>query len=225
MANRRFTSQFSFSFEKQPVRLMGNITQSSTAGVAASRAIGGVTSTAILMGSAGNSITIAYVAGGTAGSEVVTVTGNAISVSIEAGVSSITQVRTAINASAAAALLVLASGTSASTVAAQTALPLQNGADATFSIVGLQGVSVSQTATGVYKILLPNTYKALIGFSAILKRAAAVDLMPQIVSEDVAAAKTIYVRMQAAATATNMAQNDVLFVSIELRNSSGLDNA
>lgn len=51
-------------------------------------------------------ISIAYTGSGTAGSEVVTVTGSAISVQIESGVSTISQIKTAILASAAAAALV-----------------------------------------------------------------------------------------------------------------------
>jgi len=55
---------------------------------------------------AGNSITIAYTAGGTAGSEVVTVVGPAISVSIDTAVSTATQIKAAIDASLAAQELV-----------------------------------------------------------------------------------------------------------------------
>lgn len=51
-------------------------------------------------------ITIAYITGGTAGSEVVTVTGPAISVQIQSGVSTATQVLAALNASVAALALI-----------------------------------------------------------------------------------------------------------------------
>lgn len=51
-------------------------------------------------------VTITYTAGGTAGSEVVTLVGTAISVQIESGVSTATQVRTAVLASVTAAALV-----------------------------------------------------------------------------------------------------------------------
>lgn len=89
---------------------------------AAAQTKGGVTITAVSgLGASGNSITLAYTGGATAGAEVVTVVGNAISVQIENGVSTITQVRTAINASPAAAALVLATGTSATVVATATA--------------------------------------------------------------------------------------------------------
>lgn len=95
---------------------------------AASLTLGGVTYTATAnQGAGGNAITVAYTAGGTAGSEVVTVTGNAISVQIQSGTSTITQVRTAVNASTAAAALVTATGTSATTVSTASATPLASG--------------------------------------------------------------------------------------------------
>lgn len=88
---------------------------------AAAQTKGGVTITAVAdLGASGNNITLTYTTGATAGAEVVTVSGTAISVQIESTVSTITQVRTAINASAAAAALVLATGTSGTTVTAAT---------------------------------------------------------------------------------------------------------
>lgn len=97
---------------------------------AASLIVQDLTYTAVAdLGSGGNSITIAYVAGGTAGTEVVTVTGNAISVSIEDGVSTATQIRTKINASAAAVALVSCaiSGTGSTVQVAATATALAGG--------------------------------------------------------------------------------------------------
>lgn len=82
---------------------------------------GGVTITAVAgLGAAGNLISLTYTGGATAGAEVVTVVDNAISVQIESGVSTITQVRTAINAAPAAAALVLATGTSGTAVSTAT---------------------------------------------------------------------------------------------------------
>lgn len=88
---------------------------------------GGVTYTAVATDNTGNLITVAYTGGATAGSEVVTVVGNAISVQIESGVSTITQVRTAVNAAAPAAALVTATGTSGTAVTTATASPLTGG--------------------------------------------------------------------------------------------------
>lgn len=95
--------------------------------IAASAVKGGVTITADALGAGGNAITVAYTAGATAGAEVVSVIGSAISVQIEGGVSTITQVRTAINADATAAALVTATGTSATVVAVAAATALAGG--------------------------------------------------------------------------------------------------
>lgn len=76
--------------------------------IAASKVVQDITYTAALKGEKGNSIQIDYTAGGTAGSEIVTVTGNLISVQIESGVSTATQVLAAINGSAAALALISA---------------------------------------------------------------------------------------------------------------------
>lgn len=65
-----------------------------------------LTFTADVAGQAGNNISIDYTPGGTAGAEAVTVVGNAISVQIETGVSTATQVKAAIDGSAPAAALV-----------------------------------------------------------------------------------------------------------------------
>lgn len=88
---------------------------------------GGVTYTAVATDNTGNLISVAYTGGATAGAEVVTVVGNAISVQIQSGVSTITQVRTAVNAAAPAAALVTATGTSATVVTTATASFLTGG--------------------------------------------------------------------------------------------------
>lgn len=95
---------------------------------AASATKGGVTYTAVAnLGAAGNDITVTYTGSGTAGAEEVTVVGSAISVKLQNGVSTITQVRTAVNLSAAAAALVTATGTSGTGVATATATSLSGG--------------------------------------------------------------------------------------------------
>lgn len=95
---------------------------------AASKVTQGLTLTAVAnLGASGNSITIAFTGGGTAGAEVVTVIGNAISVQIQSGTSTVTQVRTALQASPAATALVTTTGTSASTVSTAGATNLLGG--------------------------------------------------------------------------------------------------
>ncbi len=68
---------------------------------------------AIALGVSGNSITMRYTTGGTAGSEVVTVVSNAISVQIQSGTSTATQIKAAIDGygPAAALIAVTISGT------------------------------------------------------------------------------------------------------------------
>lgn len=88
-------------------------------------------------GSAGNLITLEYTAGGTAGSEIVTVTGNAISVLIQSGVSTAQQVANALTGSAPARALVTAFyllGTTAQT-APFAATNLSGGIDSTNNII------------------------------------------------------------------------------------------
>lgn len=99
-------------------------------GVKAFRAIQEITYTAVKAGSQGNSITIAYTTGATAGSEVVTVNGNAISIQISDGVSTATQVKAAFDLSAAAVALATAAitGTAGNAQEAFAALALQTGA-------------------------------------------------------------------------------------------------
>lgn len=83
---------------------MDNVTP--YAGVNSSVVIQDLTYTAALPGTAYDAVTIAYTAGGTAGSEVVTVLGTAISVQIDSGVSTATQVKAAIDGSLSALALV-----------------------------------------------------------------------------------------------------------------------
>jgi hypothetical protein len=66
-------------------------------------------------GTAGNSITVSYTTGGTAGSEVVTVSGTAISIKIQSGTSTASQVLAAFNNSAPALALCSASITGVNT--------------------------------------------------------------------------------------------------------------
>lgn len=220
MANRRLT-QFMYSPELMPVKLIGSFEQSGATGAFSTLVDNGITWTAVTMGVAGDSITVALVAGGTAGAEVVTVSGTAISVQIESGVSTRTQVLTAVQASVAASALVgisVASGGTAATLLAAT--PLAGGADTSFVSVA-KNFEISQTGTGIFKLTLEDNYKALLGASIMLYRpSAAVDRTFQLSSVDVSSAKEIYFRSLAAATLSNLADDDVLYVELTLRNSS-----
>lgn len=212
-----------YSMERQPVNLMGSSSPGSV-GAFASKTTQILVLTAVTMGSAGNSITIAFTGGGTAGAEVVSVSNLAISVRIESGVSTVTQVRTALNASPAAAALVSTVGTNAATVVSAAALPLLGGADTAFTSVGMKGMTMSQIGTGIYKISIADPYAALLSAQIMLGRSSAVDLKAQIKSVNTLATgsnpQSIIFRIIAVATETNLASGDIMYIDIKLRNSS-----
>lgn len=216
MANRMFQNFFS-TMVRGYVHLAGKI--SLTTAVKASKVTQGLTVTAASFGSAGNSITVAFTGGATAGAEVVTVSGKAISVQVEDGVSTVTQVRTAMNAAAACAALVATTGTNTSKVAVASALPLLGGVDGV-SACAVNGVSCARTGVGQYTVTLEDPYTALESCQLTLKAATPVDLVPQVLSDDVASAKTIVFSLLAGATPTEVAADAVVNFSAVLRNSS-----
>lgn len=219
MANRYFPSQFLYSFNRMLTAIQGSI--SIVQQVKATLVNQGVTLTAVAFGSSGNSITYAITGGGTAGSEVVTVVGNAISIQIESGVSTVTQVRTALNASVAAAALILASGTSGSAVSSPLSATALSGGVNGVSSFSAPGVStITQTAVGQFTITLSDTYPSLVSAHFGVMKAVAQDLVPQMVSYDVLSAKTVVVKLLTGATPTDPTAAMTLFFSIFLRNSS-----
>lgn len=199
---------------------MAGISQSGSPGSFASLVNGGITWTADRMGTEGNAISIAIVAGGTAGAEVVSVSGNAISVQIQSGVSTRTQVETAVNASVAASALISISVTSGGTAASLLAATnLAGGVDTVFSS-NSNSISLDQTSAGVYEISIPDAYAALLSAQIMIQKASAADLQPQLASVDVSSAKKISFRLLAGATPTSLASGDVLYIELVLRNSS-----
>lgn len=219
MANRLFPSQFLYSFVRMPVAIMGavNLVQQ----VKAVKVTQGLTLTAVAFGTSGNSITIAFTGGGTAGAEVVTVVGNAISVQIESGVSTVTQVRTALQAAAPATALVVTTGTSGSAVVTASALPLLGGIDGVVSGQIIPGVSsVVQTGVGELTITMQDNYNALVSASFCMLAATAQDLVPQMKSQDVSSAKTVVVRLLTGATPTDPTAAQTLYFQLMMRNSS-----
>lgn len=98
----------------------------------------------------GNSITVAYTTGGTAGSEVVTVSGAAISVQIASGVSTATQVNTALTAagSPVSALVTHSvTGTGSNAQVAVAATHLTGGTNSAFNLIQ---DTISITADGFF---------------------------------------------------------------------------
>lgn len=102
-------------------------------GTAATLVADNITYTANDSGTIGNSVSIALVAGGTAGAEVVSIVGVAISVQIASGVSTKAQVVAALTASEAASALVYAATTSTGTPGLLSATFLSGGLDANLS--------------------------------------------------------------------------------------------
>jgi hypothetical protein len=84
----------------------------------------------------------------------------------------------------------------------------------------IRGASVAKTGTGLYTITLDDSYPALESAQFTLLAATAVDLVPQIVSADVVSAKTIVVRLNTGATATDPSAACQIHVALRLRNSS-----
>lgn len=109
----------------------------------ASLVVQDLTYTAVTAGFDGNDISITYTGGGTAGAEVVTVIGSSISVQIQSGVSTATQIRTAILASAPAVALVgcVVSGSGAATQVTTTETFLSGGSDTTRINIGMRLVA------------------------------------------------------------------------------------
>jgi hypothetical protein len=105
-----------------------------------------LTFTAVEGGSDGNDITIAFITGATAGAEVVTVVGSAISVSMGGGTSTATQLKTALDASAAAAALITTAIASGQGAVAQAAFAISN-------LAGGDGLNVG-------------TFDGVVGFSS-----------------------------------------------------------
>src|SRR5690606_3965737 len=98
-------------------------------GVLSSLVLQDITYTSKDLYSLGDTISVEYTVGGTAGSEVVSVVGDAISVQIESGVSTATQIKAAIDASVASSDLVTAaiSGTGSNAQTAASAGNLSGG--------------------------------------------------------------------------------------------------
>lgn len=216
MANRWMT-QFIKTFLKEHKKILLEAVLQQA--VKATKVTQGITLTAVLFGTSGNSITIAFTGGGTAGAEVVTVSGNAISVQIQSGVSTVTQVRTAINASGAAAALVAATGTSSSTVSTASAVSLTGGIDGVASFYGPGIASCVRSGVGEYTLVFQDKYVKFMGARFQLLAATAVDLVPQIKSFT-ASTKTLVLNLNAGATPTEVAAAATLYMEADFRDST-----
>lgn len=105
-----------------------NIQANSILETAATLTLQGVTYTANSgFGANGNNITIAYTTGAVAGQEIVSVVGSAITIEVQSGVSTVTQVVAALNLSPIALKYITPSGVSSSTITAVSATNLAGG--------------------------------------------------------------------------------------------------
>jgi hypothetical protein len=69
------------------------------------------------------------------------------------------------------------------------------------------GFSVARTSAGLFTITLQDKYMSLIAGDAQVQLAAAADLVAQIGNVDVSSAKTVEIRILAAAVATDISAN------------------
>jgi hypothetical protein len=133
--------------------------------------IGGVYYECVKEGTATGAVTVAYTGGGTAGSEVVTVTGNAISVQIESGVSTPTQVANAVNDSATARLVVYAEARATAAVTTVGATALAGQVDMSTTIIeGMEEYIVVDAAIKVLQKLDKDPAALMASLAAIKQR-------------------------------------------------------
>lgn len=216
MAHRRY-EQFIYSHTHKLTSIHGSFTW--TPAVAATLVTQGITMTAATAGLAGNSITLAFTGGGTAGSEVVSVVGNAISVQIETGVSTITQVVAALQASAPSQAKALATGSGATPVVTASALNLSGGLDVAIANSVYGAASIARSAAGEVTIVLQNVFNAIMSSEFQVLSATAQDIIPQVKSI-VLSTKTIVVNLNAAGTPTDPSSAIRVFVRQLFRDSS-----
>jgi len=141
-----------------------------TAAVAATIKIQDITYTAVTAGTGGNSITVAYTGGATAGAEVVSVIANAISVQIETGVSTAQQIADAIEADEDAMALISLAIDSGDNGDTQVTVAATNLAGGTAAVTGEGGFDVG-LFTGVIGIST-NTEAVAAAQAAIENRCA-----------------------------------------------------
>lgn len=220
MANRSY-KQFMYSQERMPVMLMGSFEQDGATGSAATLTDNGITYTANEFSDEGNNITVALIDGGTAGSEAVSVSGTDISVQIQDGVSTRTQVKAAIDASSEASELISVSVSSGGTAATlMAATNLAGGADTDF-IDDAKDMSIEQLSTGVYKISFQDQFFGLLSANFELLLPTAKDREVQIASQQVDDSEdpSMVIRVMSSATPTDLADNEVIYCQIMMRNS------
>lgn len=180
----------------------------------------GITLTAAQFGTVGNSVTFTVTGGATAGSETVSVSGNAISVRVESGVSTITQVATKLQASTAAVALAVTTSTGTAAVSTATVLPLAGGIDGVVSqnIIGVD--SVVQSGVGELTLTLSRAWPSHLWTKCQILKAVPQDLIPQVISSNLLTTKITKINLLTGATPTDPTAAMTLYVGIWFRDSS-----
>ncbi len=219
--SRRY-QQFFYSFTHGLVGLHGHFAMVQE--VKASLIVQDLTYTADAFGVGGNSITIQYVGDGVAGAETVNVTGSAIVVHMDPTAisgSTATQIKTAVDASVAAAALVdvSVSGTGSNVQAVAAATPLAGGISDTIanSILGVS--SITQSGVGEVTIVLQDVWKAVQSLEFQVLSATAQDLIPQVKSVNLTT-KTIVLNLLTAGTPTDPTSDITIYMRMLIRSSS-----
>lgn len=123
--------------------------------VAIQGSVGKLTFVADLAGSAGNNITVAFTGGATAGAEVVTVVGSAVSVQIETGVSTAAQIKSAIDAKTEAAALLTTTATTSGAMEVVAATSLAGGSD------GFTDSRLERNAAGTFTFTFDKPFQSI----------------------------------------------------------------
>ena len=95
-----------------------------------------------------------------------------------------------------------------------------SGAPTLVAASSLGVASISRTSAGLYVLTLQDKYMRLNHASVAIVTPTAEDIKSHVSAEDVASAKTVTFRCDAAGVATDPASGDTLLVSLQLKNSS-----
>ncbi len=214
----KYAQQFLGSLYRNLTGLHGSLAY--TAQVKATLTTQGILLTAASFGTVGNNVTFTVTPGATAGAETVSVTGSAITVQVETGVSSITQVATALQASTAAVALAVTTSTGAGTVATHAVLSLAGGVNAgvTSNIIGVSSAAV--TGTGEITLTLDRKWPFHLWTKCMMKSSTPQDLIPQVESSSLVTGQTTKIQLLTGATPTEPTSDCSLYVGIWFRDSS-----
>lgn len=225
MANRNFTSQFNYSFEKQAVTLSGSASQVGSAGVNAFLVHEDITFIAQAMGEEGNNITIELINTGASNPLSISVIGTAIAITLESTLGVVdtdyAALAAAILGDSAASALIRTTGTSSNPVAELAETPLADGADSEFSIIGLQSLSLEQIDIGEYEISFMDSYNAMLCPVIVVQKAISAVAIPQVVSVDVSfngSRSMIFRIMDESGENIDLEDGDVMYFNLLLRN-------